>query len=208
MGLRKQPPNSRVCVKQASKQLMKNIKKADAEITKEGAKQIDILYHAAGIALNRYHGWKGLRIERLVGVSQGTYDDCATINKQSSMIEMLWDETGIDLAREGCGRNWWEITYLNSELDDGKEMDNWQIYAMLLGEKKWVASQITASILLSLHRKEGWGPDRLFNFLQEMQAVKLEFGSNPAELRDECNRLTKFAIVDNWYLEKEKKDDK
>lgn len=200
MGLAKQMPRSRMSF-YATPQMMKAIRKADAEVTAEGAKQIDILYHAVAIALYRYHGWRGLRIERLVKVSLSTYDDCAASN-DISMIELLWNETGIDLIREDTDRPWYDVIYLNSEKDDGRQMTGAQVLAMLRGEKKWIPSQITASILLSLHRKEGWGQDRLFKIFTEMQEVKAEFNSEPKVLKAECDKLTNFMIADDQDLRK------
>ena len=198
MGLAKNPKRSRMSFT-ASPQMMKMIRKADKEVTQEGGRQIDILYHAAGIALNRYHGWKGLRIERLVEVSLTTYDDCAASN-DISMIELLWNETGIDLVREDTDRPWYDVIYLNSEKDDGRQMTGAQVLAMLQGEKKWLPSQIMASLLLSFHRKEGWGDERLFRIFTEIQAVKAEFGSDPKALKAECDRLTGFKVADDWDL--------
>lgn len=201
MGLGRRVPRG-ISYEVESKYSMRGIMQADKAITAEGAKQIDILYHAAGIALNRYHGWKGLRIERLVEVSMKTYDDCAA-STDISMIELLWRETGIDLVREDCNQDWWDIPYLSSAKETDKEkLTDMQVWAMLQGERKWVPSQITAAILLSLHRKEKWGDDRLFRFFKEMQDVKDEFKSNPKKLKAECDRLTGFMIADDQDLRK------
>ena len=200
MGLAKIPARSKYQY-YATPQMMKLIRKADAEVTAEGGRQIDILYHAMAIALYRYHGWRGLRIERLVKVSLGTYDDCAK-SSDISMIELLWRETGIDLVREDTDRPWYDVVYLSSEHDTDKQMTGAQVLAMLQGEKKWIPCQITAAILLSLHRKEGWGDDRLFKFFQELQEVKAEFHSNPETLKNECDKLTGFIIADDKDLRK------
>ncbi len=205
MAMKRKVPQSRMAFVYSSKYMERALKKADAEVKAEGGKQIDILYHAAAIALYRYHGWRALRIERLVHVSQGTYDDCAASN-DISMIEMLWNETGIDLVREESNRNWYDVIYLNSDKDDGRQMTDMQILAMLQGEKKWLPSQITASIMVSLHRKEGWGPDRLFVFLNELNEVKMEYGCKPEELKKACGELTGFKIVEGWELQKESED--
>lgn len=198
MGLAKNPQRSRMSYT-ATPHMQKLIVKADREVTAEGSKQIDILYHAMAIALYRYHGWRGLRIERLVHVSHETYEDCAKSN-DISMIELLWNETGIDLIREDSNRPWYDIMYLNSDKDDGRPMTSAQVLAMLQNEKKWIASQITASILLSLHRKEGWGEERLFKFFTELEDVKHEFNCDPKILKKECDKLTHFIIADDGDL--------
>lgn len=196
--LKKIMPTSRASFS-CSKQMAKAITKADKELNEEASKQIDILYHAAALALYRYHGWRLERITKLVSISDDTYYDCAESN-ELSMIQMLYDETGISLMRDDGKQSWYEVMYLNSEIDTGAQMNAYQWLAMRQNQKKWVAAQIVASILIALHRKEGWGAERLGIFFHELEEIKLQYHLDPEEIKAVCELETQFRLRENFEL--------
>lgn len=199
MALAKKPRPSRAYFK-TTKQMEKLILKAEQELRQETTKQIDIVYHAMAIALGRGYEWGHLRIQRAVDISRDTYKECAESN-ELSMLQMLYDETGIELMRSDGQQSFKDVIYLNAKADEGKPLSPAQWLAMRQNQKKWVASQITASILIALHRKEGWGVERCGRFFQILEEIKAEYDYDPAALREVSKKETGFYITDdtlNW----------
>ena len=176
----------------------KLIRKAEADMNRETDKQIDIMYHAAGIALNRLYGWQQVRLERFWQISNRTYDECAS-SLSLSMIQMCSDELGIDLTRDN-DIDWRKIRYLNSELEDGSELSNAEWLYMRQHQALWIASQINASLLISLHRKEGFGLERCGRFQEMLEDVKAEYDYDPKALKKACKELTGFQLLEDWEL--------
>ena len=84
-----------------TKQMFKMLQKAEAEIQKEGERQLDIQVCAASIALWRYWGWKTERLSRLLEIQQEIWNEVGKDNN-ISMIQLLDQECDIELTnREG-----------------------------------------------------------------------------------------------------------
>lgn len=62
-----------------------------------------------------------------------------------------------------------------------------------------------ACIMIALHRKYGFGFDRLNRFYAYVDAVREEYGNDPDRLREECRKLTGIDVADTTTRKKEAK---
>lgn len=184
----------------ANKQQARLLLKTEAELNKETEKQLDIIYHAAALVLYRNHSWNNEMINDFVSkVSQDIWSECAASN-DISMVQMLWEETGIELMSEDKNQRWFEVMFLNSELDDGRGLTVFQWIAMRQNQKRWVPAQITACVLMALRRKEGWKDEALGKFFMNLEDIKADYGYDPDELRRVCFEETDFCIEDEHFM--------
>lgn len=171
--------------------------KAEKELEDEVNKQIGIIFHAAAIALFRYHSWNNEQINDLIArVTQELWNECAE-STDLSMIQMLYEETGIELMAEDKVTHWYDVIYLNSAKDNGEDLTIYQWIKMRQSQKGWVAAQIMACMLMALHRKEGWKVEGLGKLFNEVEDVKYEFNLDEKELQQACDEETDFSIVDS-----------
>ena len=61
---------------------------------------------------------------------------------------------------------------------------------------KWVRPQVMACIMVSLHRKYGFGYDRCARIYQQIQDILDEHGNNPERIRKACLQETGINVVD------------
>jgi len=175
----------------------KLLNKAVKALNKETDKQLDIVYHAAAIALYRFHGWNSEQLFDLVAhISQDVWNECAGYS-DVSMIELCWDYLGIELQCEDKTQHWYEVQYLNSEIVDHSPMTVYQYIAVRQNQVKWIAPQITACILIALWKKESWKEDAIAKLFKELEQIKAEFHHDPEALRKACNDETGFCITDD-----------
>lgn len=130
--------------------------RADRELQKEMEDQVDIVYGATAIALHRYYGWGRGRIMSLFEMTRQIWNTCAK-DPDMSMLRMLEEETGIEIQARGCDRSYHDLLYLNGLSANARDMKPAEYIYMRRRQKPWVNPQITAAMLLALHRKCGWG---------------------------------------------------
>lgn len=175
--------------------------KATAKIEKEGQKQCFLAYGAAGIALWR-QGKRHTAITRLFEVTQDVWEECAN-NIKCSMIQMCEEETGIEVQC-GNGKSWHDLPYLNMDMDVGKYTNAQWVY-MRQQQVKWIPAQVIACILVALHRKYKYGPDRCARFYEQVQAVQDEYKRDAEKVRKACLDLTGINVKDIVTEKREKK---
>ena len=98
-----------------------------------------------------------------------------------SMVQKLDEEVGIELVNED-NKSYKTYKYLNASIDDGSPLDGFQWLYMRQNQKKWVKAQVTATICIAMHRKEGFGYERLCKLLDEMEDIKMDYHYNPKAL--------------------------
>lgn len=168
-------------------------RRSTAALEEEGRKQCFLMYGASGIVLWRYWNKKRLAISRLFDISGQVWHACAQTNEKS-MIQMCEAETGIEVQR-GDGKSWKDLPYLNATLDTGK-MSNAQWTYMRQQQVKWIAPQVMACIMISLHRKWGFGFDRCGRFYSQVEQVEQEYGNDPRKIQEACLALTGINVTD------------
>lgn len=179
--------------------LLRNVER---QMNEEHDKQDRILRAAALIAMHRHWGWRQKRLLGLLEMIDEVISECGD-TRQKSMIQMLDEETGIEL-QNGDGKSWKELAFLNAEIDIGKLTLPKLIY-MRQQELKWIPSLITAYILLALHRKCGFGSDRCARVYAQILETAEEFGWNGRDLTAACLQETGVDI-DKVHFLREVKD--
>lgn len=158
---------------------MNALKKATQELNKEMDKQIDILYAASGVVWWTEYGWRTTRIMRRFQTSTEIWTECADYGVSKSMLQMLEEETGIEMQLSGYDRSYHEFSYLDGDAWDGKLPTLPELIYIRQQQKKWMAPLILASICLTLHRDEHWGADRIARFIGQVDALRQKLGENP-----------------------------
>ena len=125
------------------------------------------------------------------------------VDLKHSMIEMCYRETGIEIQR-GDGKSWEDLPYLNATLDTG-QMSNAQWVYMRQQQVKWIAPQVMACIMVSLHRKYGFGYDRCARVYSQIDAIRGEYGNDPEKIRDACKKETGINVEDVYTRKREVK---
>ena len=178
---------------------MDALKKAEVELTKEMFKQIDLIYTSTAIAFHRYWNWGNKRIKGLFDETTKTWNECAETNERS-MLQMLEDETGIDIKRPDSDKSWHDVAYLNIEIDIG-DMTKAQLIYMRQQQKKWIGCQIIACLFLSLHRKYGFAAERLTRLMLQICEIRDEFKWDRKALLKACDDETGIQLVDGEVKE-------
>lgn len=174
--------------------------KATDALEAEGRKQCFIIYGASAIALWRHYGKRQQAITRLFDITSEVWQDCARTN-QHSMIEMCERETGIEI-QNGEGKSWRDLPYLNASLNQRRMSEAQWIY-MRRQQIKWIAPQVMACIMIALHRKYGFGFDRLSRFYGQADEVRGEYNNDPDVIREECFNLTGIDVADTTTKKRE-----
>ena len=68
---------------------------------------------------------------------------------------------------------------------------------------KWIAPQVMACIMIALHRKYGFGFDRLSRFYAQIDEVRGEYGNDPDRIREGCRQLTGIDVADTTTKKRE-----
>ena len=173
---------------------MNPLKKVEMELNREMAKQIEILYAASSVIWWREYGWRKTRIMRRFNTSAEIWGECADHGIYKSMLQMLEEETGIEMQLSGYDRSYHEFSYLDGDAWDGKLLTLPQTIYMHQQQKKWLAPLILACICLSLHRDEHWGPERIARFIQQVDAMRQEYGERPDRFRALMKEVTDLPV--------------
>lgn len=172
--------------------MSKALRKVEKELGEEMTKQLDIIYSATAIAFHRYWDWGELRIKRVFQVSQEAWNECASSN-DFSMIEMLENETGIEMKIKETDKGWRELAYLNAKVKIGK-MSTTQFIYMRQRQKLWVGAQIMACMFLALHRKYDFGTERLQRLMKQIDDIRNEFSWDSKKLLNACKEEVGLSI--------------
>lgn len=171
------------------KYIMRQIAQAEKELMDGAVRWLDIVMCSSIIALSRYWGWKKDRLSKLQEIQEEVWNEVASDN-DVSMIQLLDAECGIELTNHE-GVSYRDVIYLNTAIDDGVQLTKYQYLAMRRNQAKWTEAQITACIILAMHRKEGWGFKRARELLERMQQIKEEYDYDQAKLiaaaKSECD---------------------
>lgn len=75
-------------------------------------------------------------------------------------------------------------------------MTNAQWVYMRQRQKQWIAAQVTACILIALHRKYGFGFDRCARIYAQIREVEAEYGMDEKKIRQACKDETLVNVYD------------
>lgn len=182
---------------------MDALKKANKELDEASGIAMQLGFYRTIIALCRY-GWKRLRLERFMDKANEVYLECRK-DDGKSLVQMCDEETGIEVRNEE-GESYLDTTYLNQAKWDVEKakfdkmpypMQRAYYISVRQHMKKWMYAQIMASIILALHRKEGWSFDRISAFLSVHDEIKAEFGNDIEKLNNEVYIQTNMKYIYN-----------
>lgn len=175
-----------------SKKYEKLIKAAEKEVEKEVNTQIDILYHSAALVLHQY-GWDREQIEEFASVSNDTYPECA--DNATSLLQLLYDETGIELQRSDGLQSFKDVLYLGTK-EQTRPLSAPEYLVMKQNQVKWVAAQITASIILALKRLGDWDNDKCGAFFEDLEDKKWQYNIDAEWIIRDCKEITGFYLTE------------
>ncbi|MBO7735663.1 MAG: hypothetical protein J6S67_24060 [Methanobrevibacter sp.] len=173
-----------------SKKLTKQLNDVEKLIVKEGEKWLDIVMCSTIIVMWRYYGWRTDRISKLIKYHEAVWNEVGADNSKS-VLKLLDEECDIELTNHE-GVSYRNVIFLNSDIDDGRMLTPYQWLYMRTNQIKWLETQITGSIALAIHRKEGWGFKRIKELLIHLQNVKYEFNYDRRRILDACYEETGY----------------
>lgn len=169
------------------------LKRANKELEAEMKKQVRRIFPAAVVIFWGY-GWRKLRIfRRLITVSE-VWQECASYATEKSMMQMLEDETGIEIRLQGYDKSFHELTYLDAKVWDGHEPTIPELIYIRHQQKKWMAPQILSAICISLYRDEHMSIPKIAQFICEVDQYLLDHGDNPKEYAKQLTKKTEITI--------------
>ena len=173
---------------------MDALRKAEIELDKEMKMQVDIIYSAAAIAFARYwnDGWGPLRIRRIFDETLEVWNECGETNEMS-MLEMLENETGIEVKIPDTDKSWHDLAFLNSKIDMGR-MSRAQWIYMRQRQKQWIGAMVMACMLLAIHRNYGFGPERLLRLMSQIDDIRVEFRYDRKALIKACEEEARVVL--------------
>lgn len=158
---------------------MKSIEmRSNQELNQELTKQLGMMYSVMAIVLWKFYGWRKERIYKLVNITQEVWEECANYGTEKSMLEILEEETGIEIAMPGK-KSYHELKFLDASTWDGKPPTKMEFLYIREQQKVWLPSLLLACICIALHRKEKWADERIGKFVNYVQDLRMELGKNP-----------------------------
>ncbi len=156
------------------------VDKSYRELQAEVRRQTGIIFPAAVVALWTGFGWRQKRVSDLLERVKDVLDELADDPQERSLIQVLDEETGIEMRLDGEKRTWREISYLNGRLwkRDKHRLNAAQIILANTNQKKYVAVNLLSAFCVALHRHFGFGYERLSRFIAAVDAIRHEHNNN------------------------------
>lgn len=175
----------------------KSVQKLDMQLEQEAKKQTGIIYSAACMALFKEWGWKKKRLESLFEYINAGIEECAGHLTKKSILNMLEEETGIELNLAENGKSFHDIDYLNGNLGmyQIEKLNYAQIMTMRIGQIKWLPAITQATLFLALHRKSGFGAERIQRLLNQIFEIERDFNSDMKTMVNACTELTGIDVL-------------
>ena len=168
------------------------LRDAEMALQKEMEKQVDMIYSSMAIAFKRYWNWGALRIRRIFDETLEARNECGETNEMS-MLEMLENETGIEVKIPDTDKSWHDLAFLNAKIDMGR-MNRAQWIYMRQRQKQWIGAMVMACMFLALHRKYGFGPERLLRLMSQIDDIRIEFNYDRKALIKACEEEARVVL--------------
>lgn len=176
------------------------IERVENELDKEIKTNIPLTYGSSAIALRRFWGWGTKRIQKVFDVTQDVWEECSSTNAKS-MIQMLDEQTGIDLRIPGSDRSWKDLAFLNADINMRLSPERW-LY-MRKQQIRWTNAQVRACLFLSLNRAEGFGGVRIQRLTEQMDEIQQEYNCSVPEIIKACKEITGVQLHSKLFGEME-----
>ena len=180
----------------------KEMKKADKELEKEITIQSGIIYPLCMYVLWKDYGWRQQRINNRMGECKKVWDECGEHSVNKSVLQMLEEETGIELQLEGM-KSYHEYSFLDTGAWKGRRLTP-EIYTETRkAQKKWLGMTMIAAMALALHRSDGFGAERIGRFIAALDARRQQLGEDPEAYRtmikEETPEVYDLATLMKYY---------
>ena len=142
--------------------------KATQAAVRQQADDAYIVYCETAIALHNM-GWGERKVHNLFTEVQKINDDHAEDNSRS-MTQIFFEETGIELKPSEGDKSWEDLAYLNKAIEFDS-MTPQQYTYMRARQRRWIKTELYASVFLALHRRYGWGASRVIELLADIQEL-------------------------------------
>lgn len=178
-----------------------NLSKIERQLQGEAERQMEIIFPATAIALKKYFDWGSLKIEHLFDEVANVYDECSDGGIEVSMIQMLEEQTGINLKAEPNGKSWRELCFLNHEITLGSpnksQLTEAQFYAMRVQQIKWVSPAVLAAVFIALYRKFRFSRPMLQELMGYIDQIRQQYKFKAKKIQAECYNATGIQIIGN-----------
>lgn len=173
---------------------MDALQRAEKHMNAQMEKWIDLVMGGLALVFKRYWGWGSVRIANVVSEIEEVWQECAATNEKS-MIQMLDEEVGIEIKNHQEGKSWRELAFLNADIKmNPNRMNKAQWIVMRTHQAQWMKQQIIACALIGLHRRYGFGFERLVRVLDQLEDVFAEFNEKPKDLLEAANKEANFVM--------------
>lgn len=178
----------------------RQLRQIDQKLNGEAERQMAIIFPATAMCLHNL-GWGNKKIENFFEETNNTFDECGAGGLEVSMIQMLYEETGIDLKVSPNGKSWRELCFLNHEIKLGtkESFTPEQWYAMRVRQIQWVAPAILASELIALHRKYRFSIENLAKLAGCIDDTRQLYHFKAKALSRACYEATGIEIRGGRY---------
>lgn len=150
-----------------------------------------LVFASIGIVMRTRYHWEKNGIIDLYKRFFEVWKECAK-DTSRSMVQMLDEETGVEV-QIGDGKSWRDVPYLNASIVYKPQTRAEWIY-MRVRMKRWIPGQITACMLLALHRKCGFDDDQIADTYADLLAVEQDNLFDSSLACDMCERITKVRV--------------
>jgi hypothetical protein len=150
-----------------------------------------LVFASIGIVMRTRYHWEKNGIVDLYRHFFEVWKECASSNEKS-MVQMLDEETGVEV-QIGNGKSWRDMPYLNAGLTYKPRSRAEWIY-MRARMRRWIPGQVTACMLLALHRKCSFDSDQIADVYERLLAVEQDNLFDSAMACDMCERITKVRV--------------
>ena len=141
------------------REIAQAIRRADADALRHQLEDSKIVLCEAGIALHRRYGWGSKRIGDFIDMVQEVEDECSA-DPRRSMIQILDEETGIEIKPDADGPGWRDLAFLNADVEyQFKSIPEYR--CMRSRQIRWIKP----------NRKCGWGAERMRRLLADIQEI-------------------------------------
>lgn len=171
------------------------VRKANRELEAELEKQCNLIFPAVILVLWEM-GWRRKRIQRRLNETLKATQECAMHGVHKSMLEMLEEETGIEIDLEGYGVSYHDLKFLSFGAWDGRPPTRQQVLYMRQRQKKWIAPILMAAVGISLHRVDRFGYVRLCRVFEGIDKYRIKFNGNQKIALAEMEARTTFTRKD------------
>lgn len=123
-------------------------------------------------------------------------DELAHDPDERSPIQILDEETGIEMQLDGETRKWYEISYLNGNLwkMHKHRLNAAQVILANNNQKKYVAVNLLATFCVTLHRYYRFGFERLCRFMAMVDETRRKYNNNVDEYTKLFESVTGMKI--------------